>query len=359
MDPLTRSLTSLMLGAFALSLTVLTLPSAQASAGGQRAERQPTVKSSKTKSGPEVVARVKSLKEHNKDVRAALGEFERRGRAPKFDDATLVTATFESETARSTKAQRGVGFFLKASFAQGQSSVAGGGYELILVPALVVDGEWQGTAIATRYDEYGYVIDQYTSNIVTVENYDGGTKMAYEIRYEGGTPYLQHEPGMYTGFALGLTIQEHQSYIGAPPPLDLESWQFPSLLMEQQYYEQNPEQREYQRGLILPGEQITQLRGAVFSKASFTGGVSFRRASFQVRSDRSASRQQLRRFCGNPNGCGPSMGAMFSGNVNRWLVHTGARCSGVAVGCRGNAQCTMFGCAGAAVSSLPYLYGWL
>ena len=305
-----------------------------------------------------MAARVKSLKGHSKDVRAALGAFEKRRRAPKIDDATLVTATFESQTAMSTNTPRGADFFLKTSFAQEQSSVAGGGYELILVPAVVVDGEWQGTAIATRYDEYGYVIDQYTSDIVTVAGDDGGTKMAYEVRYEGGTPYLQHEPGMYTGFALGLTIQEHQTYLGAPPPLDLESWQFPSPAMEQQYYQQYPEQRQLQRELM-PDGPVARLKGAFYTKANFLSGASFKRTSFQARSDRSASRNQLRQFCGNPNGCGPSMGAMFTGNVNRFLIQTGARCTGAGVACRGNAQCTLLGCAGAAVSALPHLYGWL
>jgi hypothetical protein len=55
---------------------------------------------------------------------------------------------------------------------------------------------------------------------------------------------------MYTGFALGLTIQEHQTYLGAPPPVDLESWQFPSPEVEQQYYQQYPEQQQYQRDLM-------------------------------------------------------------------------------------------------------------
>jgi hypothetical protein len=193
----------------------------------QKAEKRWTVKSSDAKSGLEVAARVKSLREHSKDVRAAFKAFEKRGRSPKVEDAVLVSATFEALSVASVGARRG-GFFLKAGFAQEQTSVAGGGYELILVPALVVDGEWQGTAIATRFDEYGYVVDQYTSDIVTVAGYDGSTQVAYEVRYEGETPYLQHEPGMYTGFALGLTIQEHQLYLGAPPPLDIESWQFPS-----------------------------------------------------------------------------------------------------------------------------------
>ena len=306
-----------------------------------------------------MAARVKSLKEHSKDVRAAFGAFEKRGRSPKIDDATLVSATFEPQSAAGMKSPRGGGFFVRAGFAQEQTSVSGGGYELILVPSLVVDGEWQGTAIATRYDEYGYVIDQFTSDIVTVMDYDGATKVAYEVRYDGGTPYLQHEPGMYTGFALGLTVQEHEIYLGAPPPLDIESWQFPTPIIEQQYYQQNPGQREFQREPIMTDQQISRLKGAFISKAGFRGGASFRRAGFQTRSDRSASREQLRQFCGNPNGCGPSAGAMFSGNVNRWLIQTGARCSGAGVACRGSAQCTLLGCAGAAVSALPYLYGWL
>ena len=305
-----------------------------------------------------MAARVRSLKQHSKDVRAAFGAFEKRGRTPKIDEATLLSATFEPQTAASMKAPRGLGLFVKAGFAQEQTSVSGGGYELILVPSLVVDGEWQGTAIATMFDEYGYVVDQYTSDIVTVENNDGGTKMAYEVRYENGTPYLQHEPGMYTAFALGLTIQEHQTYLGAPPAVDIESWQFPSPTMEQQYYQQNPGQRELQRDLQMQ-EQVSQLRGGAFiSKAGFSGGASFRRASYQARSDRSASREQLRQFCGNPNGCGPSMGSMFTGNVNRFLVQTGFRCGGASVACRGSGQCTLLGCSAAAISSLPTLYGW-
>jgi hypothetical protein len=358
MKPLTRYFMGPVPGAFALSPALLAFPPTQASAGGRKAEKKWTVKSSNTKSGPEVAARVKSLKEHSKDVRAAFEAFEKRGRAPRVDDATLVSGSFDSPKDVALLRGAGGGFFMKAAFAQEQTSVNNGTFELILVPALVVDGEWQGTAIATRYDSYGYVVDQFTSDIVTVENYDGATKMAYEVRYDGGVPYLQHEPGMYTGFALGLTIQEHQAYLGAPPPVDLQSWQFPSPETEQQYYQQNPLQREYQREMLQQPEQVTQLKGAFYGKASFVGGASFRRASFQARSDRSASREQLRQFCGNPNGCGPSMSSMFSGNVNRWLVQTSARCGGAGVACRGNAQCTLLGCAGAAISALPALYGW-
>lgn len=162
---------------------------------------------------------------------------------------------------------------------------------------------------------------------------------------------------MYTGFALGLTIQEHETLLGAPPPLGIESWQFPSHEIEQQYYQQYPEQQQFQHGTSQQGQQVSQLKGAVYSPASFRGGAALRRASFQARSDRSAERHQLRQFCGNPNGCGPGMGAMFTGNVNRWLVNTSFRCGGGALACRGSAQCTMLACAGAAFASLPILYG--
>lgn len=164
-----------------------------------------------------------------------------------------------------------------------------------------------------------------------------------------------HQPGMCTGFALGTSIQDHQTYFGAPPPLDIETWQFGTADTEQQYFQIYPEQWQYQTpeeqqqyqqirsggGEIQPIKQIALLRGAIFQPASFTppaatGGVSFKAAAFQVRSDRAATREEMRRLCGNLNGCGPSMDqvlAPFMPRIRTWANNTAWSCAATAGGC--------------------------
>ena len=349
-----RAVTIFLLVLIVLGLIVPMGPHSLATAGDQKNKgRKYTVKGSKMKSGQEVTARIRNLKEHNKDVRAAFNTFEKRGRTPKFDDALLINATLEPSSLAVNNTRSSL--FRKASFTQEQTTISGNGYELILVPSVVIDGEWQGTAIATKYDEYGYVVDQYASNIVTVPDSEGNTAAVYEVRYDNGIPYLQHEPGMFTGFTLGLTIQEHQYTYGAPPPLDLQSWQFPSTEVEQQYYDYYPEQQQFQREQMLE-QQVSQWKGAVYKPATFRSRAFYSRASFQARSDRAASREQLRQFCGNPNGCGPGPGAMFTPRQKQFLLQGGLACAGAAMSCRGNPQCSAWACAGGFVSQLYVLF---
>jgi hypothetical protein len=94
-----------------------------------------------------------------------------------------------------------------------------------IVTALDLYSEWQGTIIAKKYDDSGNLIDEYVADtVITAPDYDHTQWTArYEVSYVGGAPYLMHEPGMFTGFALGTSIQDHQANFGASPPLDLET----------------------------------------------------------------------------------------------------------------------------------------
>jgi hypothetical protein len=337
-----------------MSMLALTLPLVPQSAAistsntPRQQEKKRRVKDSKVKRGPEVTERVKKLKGANKSVLAALKKFEKNGRNPQLEDSLLISGTISEELGKSNRSGRGL--IQKVGLKPQQTTVSGNGYELILVPSLVVEGEWQGTAICTRYDESGNVVEQYTSNIVTVEDYDGSTKVVYEVRYEGATPYLVHEPGMYTGFALGATIQEYQTHFGAPPPLDLLPEQFGSPEQEQQYYELYPRQRDYER-------EPAQLEQRIARR----GGVTFMRASFSQRSDLTPDRFQLRP-CGGQMvrmyGCGSSGNLISLANLRDYVVQVSAGCSGTTLACRGNPQCSALACAGVAVARLPVVFGY-
>ena len=346
-----RSALSYLLVMALLALTVASVPQSLAISSNtpkRQEEKKRTAKDGKVKHGPEVAERVKRLKETNKSVLAAFKKFEKNGRKPQIEDSLLISGTILEEA--SSKSRDGLSLIQKASMKTQQTTISGGGYELILTPSLVVDGEWQGTAICTRYDEYGNVIEQYAANIVTVAGYDGNTKVVYEVRYEGATPYLLHEPGMYAGFALGATIQEHQTYFGAPPPLYLLPEQFGSTEQEQKYYETYPLQPKYEDGPVLMYQRIVR-----------HGGVTFMRASFPQRSELNMERNQLRP-CGGQMvsmyNCGSSGNLLSTANIKRYIVHTTAGCTGSIMLCKGNPQCSLIGCTAMAFVRLPLLFGY-
>ena len=252
MSHMLRSAVSYLL---AVSLFVLIVPLSPQSltlAGSNRAGQSKAltrVKSGRVKTGLEVAARVRRLKEETLNVRAALNAFEKRGRVPKIEDAVAVAGEFiPAAPTRGNVASNVNGRFRKVSFTpQEQTVVSGNGYELVLIPSLEAPNEWQGTAIATMYDEYGNVASQYVANIVTVpaSSSSYSPQVVYEVMYTDGVPYLRHKPGMYSGFTLGMTIQEHQATYGAPPPMDLLPEQFALPEQEQDYYSVFPEQRDY------------------------------------------------------------------------------------------------------------------
>ena len=189
---------------------------------------------------------------------------------------------------------------------------------MTFIPTLSLDGEWQGTIIVNRYDEYGNFLEQYVADIVMIQQREEPYTWAavYEVEFIGGTPYLNHEPDMYTGFGLGTSIQEHQTRFGTPPPLDLEQWQFSSPQQEQQYYETYPEQQQFQREQ--PAYRTEQ-------QISLWGRAVIRQASFQIRSDRAIERHQLRP-------CNPCRDLIGSG-ARRYLACVGFAVAGASLSC--------------------------
>jgi len=176
-----------------------------------QSNQQTKNQSSKAKSGPEVAARVKALKESSKSVREALKAFETKGHKPKIEDATAITGTHASNKTAQAAGINGV-MFQKASFMK-QTEIGDEYVEMIWVPTLSIEYEWQGTAIANRYDAYGNFIDQYVANIVMVmpdHNYYQW-EVVYEVPYYEGTALEPiSEPGMYTYVDLGSPLNEQQ-----------------------------------------------------------------------------------------------------------------------------------------------------
>lgn len=327
MKNIVRSVVSLLLVVAIVGLMVPLAPQSAAAIDQQnKQEKQQRVKDIKIQNGPEIAARVKKLKESNKNVRAALRAFEKNGHTPKIDAAVVITGKVESSAVASNRIRKG-SMIQQASFfaPQQQATISENGIELIFITTLEMTYEWQGTVIANRYDEYGNLIQQYVADtVLTASEYNPQEwSDRYEVSFENGTPYLMHEPGMYAGFAFGTPIQQHQANFGTPPPLNLESQQFATPEQEQQYYDMYPQQREYDRS---PGGD----RGPVMEQQiSRLSGVKFLRASFQQRSDRAIERNQMR--CGN-TGCGPTITQVFPG-LGGWARDTGIACASFAAGC--------------------------
>lgn len=359
-----RSAVSYLLALSLFAWIVPLTPRSSALAGSAPPGRQKvrrSVKGGQVRTGPEAAARIRKLREESADVRAALRAFERRGRAPKVEEAVVVVGEFAAAApAGGEVAGHRGGRFRKASFTpQEQTAVGGNGFEFVLIPSLETAQEWQGTAISTMYDEYGNVVSQYVANIVTVPTSSSySPQVVYELMYTNGVPYLRHQPGMYTGFSLGMTIQEHQATFGSLPPMDLLPEQFASAEQEQDYYSTFPEQRDYDGTtrdperrpgpVLMEQQQVARLSGAQFMKAGY-----------QARSDRSASRHDLQRFCGNPNGCGPDLGTVmrpYYPNIQRYFVRVAAGC-GTMVFCQ-DPRCRLVACGSAAISQLPVLFGY-
>jgi len=163
----------------------------------------------KVKKGREVAAKVSKLKESSENVRAALKYFEKKGKPSKIDESFAITGSVSSPNT-TTAVNRTRPFYQAASFTQ-QSSVSEGNVELIFVPSFSDGGEWQGTVIANRYDDYGSLLEQYVAESILVMP-DPNTYSwdeVYEAPVYGGEVQAPiSEPGMYTDYTWGTTRAE-------------------------------------------------------------------------------------------------------------------------------------------------------
>src|SRR5215510_10865028 len=161
----------------------------------------------KIKKGVEVAAKVRKLKDSNKDVRAALKLFEDKKRTPKIDQSFSINGSLASLKAELN--DRGA-VFQRVSFNQ-QSSISGEYVDIIFVPVLSLDMEWQGTVIADLYDNSSNIVGEYVAESVFIMP-DPGLYAWDEIYeapvYNGVVQPAIAEPGMFTNVDLGVPLDQ-------------------------------------------------------------------------------------------------------------------------------------------------------
>lgn len=208
MKNLFRLATSALLLAAIFGLAIpMSLRSTEASLGEPAAKG---VKDFKVKKGAEVAAKVRKFKESSENVRAALRYFDKKGRPSKIDDAFSITGTASSSKTTTASINnsliRPASFIKPSSFAS--QDFTEGNVELIFVPDYDTQGEWQGTVIANRYDDYGSLLEQYVAQsiLVTPDPNSAAWDEVYEAPVFGGEvqPPIS-EPGMYTDYNWGTT----------------------------------------------------------------------------------------------------------------------------------------------------------
>lgn len=254
-----RALTFLL----AIALTALSAPLKPQNVSAAPSQGVGQAGTARTKTGPETVARVKKLKEKNKSVRAALEVFEKRGHTPKIEDSWIITDKVPASDValqRRGRAGRGATFEQVALRTQQETYSTGEG-EIVFIPTINIDREWQGTIVITAYDEYGNFVNDYTADVVLRQDPETYLwDVVYEVGFEAGVPYLSWESGMYTGFALGTPLQEQ-----ATPPTTLDSWQVYNPTFDPAegrfggYYHEDP----------MPMYPVSRVGGGMFKSASF------------------------------------------------------------------------------------------
>src|SRR5258706_3959601 len=208
MKNLVRLATSALLIAAIFGLAIpMSVRSREASLGEPGAKG---VKDFKVKTGAEVAAKVRKFKESSENVRAALRYFDKKGKPSKIDKAFSITGTASSSKTTTASINnsliRPASFIKPSSFAS--QDFTEGNVELIFVPDYDTQGEWQGTVIANRYDEYGGLLEQYVAQriLVTPDPSSAAWDEVYEAPVFGGEVQSPiSEPGMYTDYNWGTT----------------------------------------------------------------------------------------------------------------------------------------------------------
>ena len=195
--------------------------------------------------GQEAQRRLEELRRSNANVRAALSPFERQGLRPNTPLAILARlprSDFRLTTVKYTP----------------QQTLSGDGVEIMLMGFISLMDEWQGSTVTTFYNADGTVDEQYVADIVvTRDPYNRvDWQCRFEVKFEDGVGHLRTQPGMFTGFRLGIPIDQQP----VPPAFNLMSSQFPDAASRAAYYAMFPEQVNYDQA---PGSQPTGGRAII------------------------------------------------------------------------------------------------
>jgi hypothetical protein len=176
----------------------------------QRREKRPlrrAGKDFKVKKGSEVAAKVRKLKETSKNVRAALKLLEDKKRTPKVDASFAINGSLGSLKAAINNRPR---LFQNVSFEQ-QSAISGDYIEIIFVPVLSLDMEWQGVVISDLYDSGGNIVGEYVAESVLImpePNLYAWDEIYEAPVYDGVVEPPIAEPGMFTNVDLGVPLDQ-------------------------------------------------------------------------------------------------------------------------------------------------------
>jgi hypothetical protein len=136
---------------------------------------------------------------------------------PKVDASFAINGSLGSlKTGLNNRGQ----FFQNVSFEQ-QSSISGDSIEIIFVPVLNQDMEWQGTVISDLYDSGGNIVGEYVAESVLVM--PDPNLYAWDEIYEapvnnGVVEPAIAEPGMYTNVDLGVPLDQQVLSSNTYPP---------------------------------------------------------------------------------------------------------------------------------------------
>jgi len=172
----------------------------------------------KVNKGTDVAAKVTKLRASSKDVAAAFKSVEDKKRTHKINNSFAISGKLGTQ-----KAQLSGGPTLeKASFIQ-TSFVTGTDVELIFVPVLNDDMEWQGTVISNLYDSTGAVVGQYVAQSVLImpdPNLYAWDEVYEAPVYNGVVLGAISQPGMFTNLDFGIPLNQQQvsRYISGPNP---------------------------------------------------------------------------------------------------------------------------------------------
>jgi len=181
------------LGLLAVALFAVTVPMSP----GTSAKAKPDVTAlerSHVKRGLEVGNRVRDLQKYNRNVRAALAQFEknekRNHNKPKLDEAVSVIQDPAGGSAALNSAHTMAKPFRRVSLKAQEADYSAYGVEMILIPTFYDDDEWQGTVILNGFDPSGNYLGQYVADVALNVDSTDTWDVYYESAYYEGQGYL-------------------------------------------------------------------------------------------------------------------------------------------------------------------------